>query len=182
MIDIFQKYLRNLFKDVPIDVYVVLSCCLCLGIVLIFTIQGIKKGWRKVLGLILVEYVALLFFTTVFGRTHGNIPKFNFTPFWSYHEILNGKENLIPEIIMNIVVFVPIGVLIGLSLCRPSWRGVFLVSICLSSSIELLQLILHKGFSEIDDIIHNTFGGIIGLGLLKVIKNINCRRKIDTIV
>ena len=77
MIDIFQKYLRNLFKDVPIDVYVVLSCCLCLGIVLIFTIQGIKKGWRKVLGLILVEYVVLLFFTTVFGRTHGNIPKFN---------------------------------------------------------------------------------------------------------
>jgi len=35
----------------------------------------------------------------------------------------------------------------------------------LSSSIEFIQLISHRGLFEFDDIIHNTLGTIIGIGM-----------------
>lgn len=168
MTDIFQKYLTELYKDVPFGMYEVLLYILCIGVVLVLTIKGIRKGWRLVSRLVLVEYVVLLFFTTVFSRNYSDAPRFNITPFWSYIEIINGKRSLIPENIMNVAVFVLVGVLLGLSFSELKWKGVIFFAVCVSLSIEILQFIFHRGFSELDDVLHNTLGCIIGYGLYRL--------------
>ena len=109
MTGVFQKYFKDLYKDFPIDLYEILLYIFCIGVLLFLISKGFRRGWRLVSGLILVEYIVLLFSTTVFSRDYRESPKFNMTPFWSYTEIINGKQNLIPEILMNVVVFAPVG-------------------------------------------------------------------------
>ena len=162
MTGVFQKYFKDLYKDFPIDLYEILLYILCIGVLLFLITKGIRKGWRLVSGLMLVEYVILLFFTTVFSRYYRETPKFSLTPFWSYMEIINGKHELIPEIIMNVAVFVPIGLFLGLTFRDLKWKGVLVVAVCISLSIEILQFILQRGFSELDDVMHNTIGCLLG--------------------
>lgn len=44
-----------------------------------------------------------------------------------------------------------------------------LIGGCLSVFIELLQLVLQKGLSEIDDVMHNAFGCVIGYGVYRMV-------------
>ena len=44
-----------------------------------------------------------------------------------------------------------------------------MIGICLSVGIETLQFVFRKGFSEFDDVMHNTLGCLIGYGMYKVI-------------
>ena len=169
MTEVFQVYLKGLYKDVPTDLYELLGYGLCLGLLLILTKHGLRVGWRNLFVLLLLEYVVLLFATTVFSRNCSEAPRFNFIPFWSYWEITNGRHHLIPEIIMNVIVFVPVGLLLGLAFNKMKWKWVLLFSLLLSASIEILQFVLHRGFSELDDIMHNTLGCLIGFGIYKAI-------------
>jgi glycopeptide antibiotics resistance protein len=80
---------------------------------------------------------------------------------------MDGKEQYLAENIMNVVAFVPIGLLLGIGIPRLKWWYALLIGFCLSSSIEILQFVFKKGFSEFDDVIHNTFGCILGYILVK---------------
>ncbi len=54
------------------------------------------------------------------------------------------------------------------------WWKVIGVGCLISISIEVLQFIFIRGFSEVDDVIHNTLGCAIGYGLYKTAK-LACR-------
>ena len=45
----------------------------------------------------------------------------------------------------------------------------------MSGLIEVVQLILHRGLFEFDDIVHNTFGTVIGIGVFIFIKGVGKR-------
>lgn len=91
-------------------------------------------------------------------------------PFWSYVAIYQeGRLDLVAEIIMNVLAFVPIGSLIGLVLPGIKWWKVLLTGFCMSMSIEVLQLVFKIGFSELDDVMHNTLGCVIGYGVFSLI-------------
>ncbi len=66
--------------------------------------------------------------------------------------------------VANILMFVPIGLLLTPTL---GWRAV-LYGFLLSLTIELLQLLLNSGFSEFDDVFHNTLGVMIGCALYRI--------------
>jgi glycopeptide antibiotics resistance protein len=70
------------------------------------------------------------------------------------------------EIIANVVLFVPFGLYLGM--LAPTWRrwtwtGVFVAA---SLLLEVTQHLLSTGSFDTTDIIANTAGGLVGLGLL----------------
>lgn len=72
------------------------------------------------------------------------------------------------NIIANIVIFIPLGFFI--SHIKP--KNVFTaLVICLSVilSIELIQLFFKIGFFDVDDIILNFIGSLIGMGINKIL-------------
>lgn len=75
--------------------------------------------------------------------------------------IVNHDLRLLWEILLNVILFIPVGVLarlLGVSL-----RPVFIFSLIFSLSIELTQYFTCLGLCEIwDDVMHNTVGGVIG--------------------
>lgn len=72
----------------------------------------------------------------------------------------------------NILMFVPIGSFAGLLLSRPRlWKSA-LLSLNLSLFIEIFQLFVSRG-TDVDDLILNTFGGILGHFLFLWIRRID---------
>ena len=81
--------------------------------------------------------------------------------FWSY-EVWEIQKK---QIIENVLLFIPLGVLTG---CLWKWKGI-LVGAGISLLVELLQLISLRGLFEFDDIIHNTLGTLIGVWIYIII-------------
>ena len=57
MKDEFQKYIIDLYQDIPSGVYEGLLSTFCFGVVLMLAFCGIKKGLKYSIGLLLTEYV-----------------------------------------------------------------------------------------------------------------------------
>ena len=66
-------------------------------------------------------------------------------------------------------MFVPVGILVS---CLWERKGL-LIAIGLSLSIEILQLITQTGLCESDDVIHNTIGAVIGIGIVMVFRRLS---------
>lgn len=161
------EYVISLYRDIPMAVYEGLLSVLCLATVAIIVCYGLKRGWRKIAGLVLVEYIFLIYCSTVIYRNGYEGAGYELSPFWSYTAIQEGRTELLTENIMNVVAFVPIGLLLGIGIPRLKWWYALLIGFCLSSSIEILQFVFKKGFAEFDDVMHNIFGCILGYILVK---------------
>ena len=109
----FRQYIINLYQDIPQEVYEGLLSVFCLGLVVFIAWKGFKIGLRYSVALLLIEYIFLVFCSTVIFRATGEISKYDFHPFWSYKAIQDGREDLLAENIMNVVVFVPVGLMLG---------------------------------------------------------------------
>lgn len=88
-------------------------------------------------------------------------PAVSLTPFSDYE---------VEDAVTNMIVFVPLGILIPLMLKRPSWWRVLAAAVGTSLAIELTQLAMQDlagggHVADINDLIFNTLGGIIGYGL-----------------
>ena len=182
MKELFWQYVIKLYQDVPTEVYEGLLSIFCFGTVGLVAFLGWKKGRKKVAELLFFEYVFLIYCSTViFRKVSESVAGHNLNPFWSYEAIKNGREDLIAENIMNVVVFVPVGMLLGLiTLKTQTCRRTRIARISLivgtgltiSGSIEVLQFYLMRGFSEFDDVFHNTMGCLIGFMIIAMIKGI----------
>ena len=72
-------------------------------------------------------------------------------------------EFSIIEILLNILLFVPLGLLIPQAFeCFRRWWRILLVGISLSALIEILQYISRQGCLDTSDILHNTIGICMG--------------------
>lgn len=156
--------IKSLFQSIPLLLIVILALLLLAGLALVFFRKGVDHKRRFIGLLILVEYVVLIYCITVFLRPLQESSAINFRPFWGFHAFLAGQNAVMAEKIMNLVVFVPVGALIGIADRRLKWYQVLLVSALLSISIEFFQFVLKRGYAELDDVIHNAIGALIGFG------------------
>ncbi len=161
----FKVFTDLLIKKIPFSVYEGALSVLCVGVVLLLIWKGRMAG-RYIAGLLLADYSFLLFCSTVFFRNVLPARKFDLMPFWSYKAYLDGENFYLAENIMNVVVFVPVGILLWFALrCRCIWYAI-MVGAGLSVGIEALQFLFKKGFTEVDDVMHNILGCMIGYGVI----------------
>lgn len=91
--------------------------------------------------------------------------------FWFYYE--NGMWTaLLVNLLGNIVMFIPIGLFAGLLSDRPCWWKGTLWAFGLSFFIEVAQLFVCRG-TDVDDLILNTLGGLMGYWLFLLIRRIS---------
>lgn len=129
---------------------------------LISAVIGIAVGcWKKdwISG-ILASYLFFILAGTVLIRKPG-VLRYELIPFWSW----KSPEHY-NQIIVNILMFIPIGLLLGI---KAGWKGI-LVASGISVGIEIAQLVTRRGLFEFDDIIHNTLGAAVGFGLWMLVR------------
>ena len=162
MSDEFKQYIISLYQDIPQEVYEGLLSVFCIGLVVFIAWKGFKTGLRYSVALLLIEYIFLIFCSTVIFRATGETRQYDFHPFWSYD-----RPELLVENIMNVVVFVPVGLLLGIAFKQMTWWKALLIGCSISVTIESLQFFFMRGFSEVDDVMHNTLGCLIGWLMVK---------------
>lgn len=159
-----EEYIVSFIYEIPTLVYVGIVTTFCLGC-LITVILKTESTLHYVSEILFVEYLILIICSTLLFRTANDAVEHNFTPFWSYKH-----SNLLIENIMNVVVFVPVGTLLGYNLKNVNWWKVLLIGGGLSSIIEVVQYVSKRGFSEVDDVMHNTLGCLIGYGVYSLLR------------
>lgn len=163
MIDYLFNYWLLLLSGIPLWLLMAEMCTFLVGMVMSISLLGYKKGVICSIRILMIEYSFLLYSSTVFFRISPRVLKYNLKPFWSYLAFFDGSEpNILYENFSNVFVFMPFGLLAGFAFKHITIRHVVLLGICLSVGIETLQFFLNRGFSEIDDVMHNTLGCIIG--------------------
>jgi glycopeptide antibiotics resistance protein len=146
--------------------------------------MNLQKYWRsdgkdnnrgnKLTIVLFVIYLIALFWILLFKLgvrfSYMENRKVNLIPF-SEPLILNGKIDF-GEIIMNVVIFVPLGIYAGILFKRWIFGKNLFFFFLISLIVEGLQFILRVGAFDITDTITNTLGGIIGLMIFKAIEKV----------
>lgn len=88
------------------------------------------------------------------------------TPFSAINFIPFAKSSMLAEILFNVVIFIPFGMLASGHFSKI--RTVCLVIVLTSLSIESLQFIFSCGVSDITDLITNSLGGLLGVFAYKL--------------
>ena len=110
-----------------------------------------------------------LFFSERMGRTFSDrtyqynlIPLREIKRFLTYRDVL-GMEAVLLNIVGNVAAFMPFGTFLPFfsERCRKLWRTVY-YSFELSLVVELLQLVSRVGSFDVDDLLLNTVGGLMG--------------------
>ena len=97
----FKQYIISLIKDVPTEVFEGLFYIFCIVTITLIAFRGWKRGWRKVVVLLLIEYALLIFSSTVIYRKSVAGVGHSICPFWSYEAIKQGRDDLKAEIAMK---------------------------------------------------------------------------------
>lgn len=150
---------------------------ICVGLIAYALFRNGKINNRsfKVLP-ILSFYLSFVITITIIERLPSYNAQYNLVLFWSYQAIARGELGLISQVLWNIVLFIPIGLLLMLLLTnKHKYMFALLFGILHSILVEVVQLISHRGLFEFDDIVHNTLGAIIGMGIYIIVKSIKKR-------
>lgn len=126
--------------------------------------------WRKVCACIFVCYLTGLILLVIgldwMGIFYHNL----FYPFSSGREIrwFGGEIDLVPdffrhisgEVVGNVLMFLPFGVLHPLSCARPTWKKTVLAGLFTVVAIETLQPVFGRAF-DVNDILLNGFAIVL---------------------
>ena len=161
---------------IPVEYIVGSFIILCVLILLVFLFFNGRKAKRFTLIALCAEYYFMILCSTIICRTEEINRSIELNPIGKYINIWNKVDypRDLMEMLMNIILFLPIGLLLGGILQRTRWWVALLIGGCLSIIVELLQYAFSKGQCEVSDVIHNTLGCMIGYGvyvlLIKSIK------------
>lgn len=163
----------NLFREIVLFLFFVYFLCLLL--------LTIFKGGMITLRNISNEYMY---------KEYGLIGIINIIPIKetiaTFMHSQAGAMNSIRNIIGNVIAFIPLGFFIPLLFDKfNNYKRILKVGFLSSLAIEITQLFVGSNICDIDDIIYNTLGSLIGLICFKmfemIISKVNLKEKIDKI-
>ncbi|MDU2241630.1 MAG: VanZ family protein [Paenibacillus sp.] len=100
-----------------------------------------------------------------------SIRSINWIPFYTIAEFFTSRDIGIGRAFINvggnIAIFVPLGILAAQIGNGKSFRMQSLWLLIASLLLEIIQYVLALGSSDIDDILLNTLGGVIGIGIYR---------------
>ena len=127
---------------------------------------------KKIIILMLfIMYIIIVICATFFSRNKGYTGKINLSLFNSYREAyFTGSESNWINIILNIMLFVPMGFFLPLLSNKLNKNYITIsIGLLITLSIEILQTVTTLGIFEIDDIFNNVLGTLIGYGIINII-------------
>lgn len=136
--------------------------------------MGIKKAnviraFGKVLFILYVGFlIYFLFLAEWYGRSEiSENYRYNLELFKEIKRFITYREQLgmfavLANLLGNILIFVPYGFFISMAGRTRGFFKTFFCSMFLSLCVEIVQLITRVGSFDVDDILLNTIGGVLG--------------------
>ena len=126
---------------------------------------------RYVYLFLFIAYLIVLAQMVYFNREPGSrTSSMNLTLFSTWGSTMKSHA----YVIENVLLFIPFGIFVPA--CFPKLRGisnVFCLAVILSTTIELLQYFTGRGFCQLDDVVTNTLGALIGFVIYFIVHGIH---------
>lgn len=137
-----------------------------------------NREFKNITWIIFIIYFTFLIYMMFFGfnRSINEYTSYNFIPFKTVYLYINNFDKFnfttwIINLLGNIIVFIPFGILLPLLNKHLGKISRFLMTFVSGILIlEILQISLEVGSFDIDDIILNSIGGLIGLAIYRIIR------------
>ncbi|MDY6221287.1 MAG: VanZ family protein [Candidatus Alectryocaccobium sp.] len=119
----------------------------------------------------------MLFFAESFGRGHipDGFDKINLVPFREMQRFISkwetvGAVSALLNTLGNVIGFIPLGIFVPILFkkTRRVWKQL-LMGFMVSLAVETIQLVFDVGVFDVDDLILNTVGTIVGYALFRLI-------------
>lgn len=132
-----------------------------------------EKRYKKLWVVLFLAYLILLFYFLFFSEGLGRVNtdaeyRYNLTlfreigRFWEYRRMLGFKAVFL-NLAGNVIAFMPFGFLLPLlSDNRTNWFATTICAFAFSLFAETVQLVLKLGSFDVDDLLLNTVGGLLG--------------------
>lgn len=124
--------------------------------------------------LVLSVYIVVLLYNTVIGRPAYAQYTYQIYLFQSYKWLFtyNGGQ-FFRQMVVNLVMLMPVGFLLPMVFGgKRKYRLTLLLSLLLTVFVETAQMLLKCGTFEVDDIINNVIGAVLGMALYAVIHRV----------
>jgi glycopeptide antibiotics resistance protein len=136
---------------------------------LIDNIRGNKKtSFRyKLLIFSFSIYLILVLYITILSRPPGSRDSVDLTLFGTVGNNIYANS----YVVENILLFIPFGLFLpGLGRKLKLFRNCLLLGVLCSVSIESIQFLTKRGYFQLDDILMNALGTVIGYIIYKIIR------------
>ncbi len=125
--------------------------------------------YKEVFVLLFIIYIMSLFHTVTFQDV--NWSSSNFIPFKEMFRYRFGSRLFLRNVVGNVLMFLPYGFFLHYFIRKSSDKLAFLLIMILSFTIEFTQLCIGRVF-DVDDIILNILGGMVGFYLFYYLNSI----------
>ena len=125
--------------------------------------------YKELMIYLFIIYILCLFYVVTFHDVSWS--ESNFTPFKEILRYNIGSKLFFKNVIGNMVLFVPFGFFVSYFLKLEKIYSITFFTVITSVTIEVTQLLIGRVF-DIDDLLLNLIGGIIGFGIYRLIHNI----------
>lgn len=120
---------------------------------------------------VLVVVWQILFKYSTPLQLFGNREYFRSVNLIPFNDIINGNFNKL-DIVGNVILFIPLGIYLNIINPTSKISNNIYIIIGTSLAFECIQYILGLGSTDTTDIITNTVGGLIGIGIYTVIEKL----------
>ncbi len=149
--------------------------------------QKKKKEIRILTAIFMILYLLLLFYVCFFSEKYGRAAeggeyRYNLEPFREIIRYYTNLETLgfgavFSNLLGNVIAFIPFGFFLPiLRRIHKSFFATLFYTFLLSLLIETVQLVTKVGAFDVDDLILNTLGGVVGYILFQIVNRIRRNR------
>lgn len=124
--------------------------------------------------ILLVGYLFIVVCSTIVCRRAMSFcfDRLELMPFWTYRSVIAHTPGVSVwdwDIVPNVVLFIPLGFLVKLIYPSISALKMLGVAVLCSLFVETNQYVFEKGVTQIDDMMHNVIGALLGWLLTKIV-------------
>ena len=162
IIEVLQYTWKDIIAQLPLLPYGIITGLvgLVIFLILIRINPSIKKHIQSATAIaLLIGYGIILCYITLFTREAGSRVGVDLRLFGTIGHGAQGDA----YVLENILVFIPLGILVTVALPTfQKWWRCMLLGFFLSCGIEMIQNFTRRGYVQLDDIVMNTLGMLLG--------------------
>lgn len=164
----FDITIKNILANIWPMVLIITIILSSLRVTYILKYHEPFKFYEEILKLGFVIYIMSLFYVVTFQDVSWSTS--NFIPFKEIFRYQLFSSSFFRNVIGNLIMFMPYGFFVSYFLKLDKKRQIFSMSLLVSFTIEITQLVIGRVF-DVDDILLNVCGGLLGYGVYRLIHN-----------
>lgn len=123
--------------------------------------------WIFLLSMVLTAIIIV----SLLNRSRSETRTFILNPYDTLKGILDREVHVLRQTSSNVILYIPLGMVLAMIFIDQD-KTVIRLGIFLSVSIEILQYLLCRGYSESMDVVCNTLGCLLGVDSVRAVRRV----------